>query len=61
MFLKLSSFVEPFLTLKVKKVEYMNFYLHFIYSARRLMGSRIIESHAYCNQMLLAPLYINSV
>ncbi len=24
------------------------------YSARRLMGSRIIESAAYCNQMLFA-------
>ena len=30
------------------------------YSARRLIGSRIIESAAYCNQMLLVPLYLNS-
>jgi hypothetical protein len=28
-------------------------------SARRLMGSRIIESAAYCNQILLARLYID--
>ncbi len=31
-----------------------------LYSARRLIGSRIIESAAYCNQVLLAPLYLNS-
>jgi len=31
-----------------------------IYSARRLMGSWIIESATYCNQILLAPLYLNS-
>jgi hypothetical protein len=30
------------------------------YSARRFMGSRIIESAAYCNQILLAQLYLNS-
>ncbi len=30
-----------------------------VYSARRLMGSRIIESAAYCNQILLAKVYIN--
>ena len=30
------------------------------YSARRLIGSRIIESAAYCNQKLLAHLYLNS-
>ncbi len=30
------------------------------YSARRLIGSRIIESAAYCNQKLLAHLYINN-
>ncbi len=30
------------------------------YSARRLMGSRLIESAAYCNQIWLAQLYINS-
>jgi hypothetical protein len=29
-------------------------------SARRLIGSRIIESAAYCNQKLLAHLYLNS-
>jgi hypothetical protein len=29
------------------------------YSARRLMGSRIIESAAYCNQILLAQSYID--
>ncbi len=32
----------------------------FYYSARRLMGSWIIESAAYCNQKVLAHLYINS-
>jgi hypothetical protein len=31
-----------------------------LYSARRLIGSRIIESAAYCNQILLAPMYINN-
>ncbi len=31
-----------------------------IYSARRLMGSLLIESAAYCNQILLTQLYINS-
>ncbi len=31
-----------------------------VYSARRLIGSRIIESAAYCNQKLLAHLYLNS-
>ena len=30
------------------------------YSARRLIGSRIIESAVYCNQILLVPLYLNS-
>jgi hypothetical protein len=30
-----------------------------IYSARRLMGSWIIESAAYCNQISLAQVYIN--
>ncbi len=29
-------------------------------SARRLMGSRVIESAAYCNQILLAQQRINS-
>jgi hypothetical protein len=29
------------------------------YRARRLMGSRIIESAAYCNQISLAQVYIN--
>ncbi len=29
------------------------------YSARRLMGSRMIESAAYCNQISLAQVYIN--
>ncbi len=28
-----------------------------IYNANRLMGSRLIESAAYCNQILLAKLY----
>jgi hypothetical protein len=32
----------------------------FEYSARRLIGSRIIESAVYCNQKLLAHLYLNS-
>jgi hypothetical protein len=30
-----------------------------LYSTRRLMGSRIIESAGYCNQKLLALLYFN--
>jgi hypothetical protein len=30
------------------------------YSVRRLIGSRIIESSAYCNQIFLVPLYLNS-
>ena len=30
------------------------------YSARCLIGSRIIESAAYCNQIMLVPLYLNS-
>jgi hypothetical protein len=30
-----------------------------IYSARRLMGSRIIESAAYWNQISLAQVHIN--
>ncbi len=30
------------------------------YTARRLIGSRMIESAAYCNQKLLAHLYLNS-
>ncbi len=34
--------------------------LAIIYSARRLMGSQLIESAAYCNQTWLAKLYINS-
>ncbi len=29
------------------------------YSARRLIGSRIIESAAYCNHKLLSHLYVN--
>jgi hypothetical protein len=32
----------------------------YYYSASRLIGSRIIESAAYCNQKLLALLYLNS-
>ncbi len=32
---------------------------HNQYSARRLMESRIIESAAYCNQILPAQLYID--
>ncbi len=32
----------------------------FWYSARRLMGSRLIESAAYCNHIWLAHLFINS-
>ncbi len=31
------------------------------YSAHRLIGSRIIESAACCNQILLVPLYLNIV
>ncbi len=30
------------------------------YSARRLIGSRIVESAAYCNHKLLALLHLNS-
>ena len=33
---------------------------YLVYSARRLSGSRIIESAAYCNQILLVTLYQNS-
>ncbi len=33
---------------------------HCKYSVRRLIGSRIIESAAYCNQIMLFPLYLNS-
>ncbi len=29
-----------------------------VYNARRLMGSQIIESDTYCNQILLAQLYL---
>ncbi len=32
----------------------------FKYSARRLIGSRLIESAAYCNQILMAPLYFSN-
>jgi hypothetical protein len=32
----------------------------YYYSTRRLMGSRLIESAAYCNQILLAQQGINS-
>ncbi len=39
------------LTLQVTLISY--------YSARRLIGSRIIESATYCNQKLLAHLYLN--
>jgi len=28
-----------------------------LYSVRRLIGSRIIESAAYCNQIIVIPLY----
>ncbi len=31
-----------------------------LYSVRRLIGSRMIESSAYCNQIFQAPLYLNS-
>jgi len=41
------------------RYRYYLFYL-FYYSARRLIGSLIIESAAYCNQLILVPLYINS-
>ena len=37
-----------------------NKYAIWTYSARRLIGSRIIESAAYSNQILLVPLYLNS-
>ncbi len=41
-------------------LRYLTHHCSSIYSARRLIGSRIIESAAYCNQILLDPLYINS-
>ena len=31
-----------------------------IYSARRLIGSRIMESATFCNKILLIPFYMNS-
>jgi len=31
-----------------------------LYSAHCLIGSRLIESAEYCNQILLVPLYLNS-
>ena len=31
-----------------------------MYIPRRLIGSRVIESTAYCNQISLVPLYLNS-
>ncbi len=34
--------------------------IHLFKYHRRLMGSRLIESAAYCNQIWLAHLYINS-
>jgi hypothetical protein len=37
----------------------LNLLKHTFYSARRLIGSRIIESAAYCNQKFLALLYRN--
>ncbi len=61
---KLSSW--PFLSyeffLYVVGSIFYNFVLNFniLYSARRLIGSRIIESAAYCNQKLLAHLYLGS-
>jgi hypothetical protein len=44
------------------KIINYSLFLHFIvlYSARRLIGSRIIVSAAYCNPKLLAHLYFNS-
>ncbi len=38
----------------------LKIFLESKYSARRLIGSRIIESAAYCNQKLLAHLFLNS-
>ncbi len=40
-------------------MEFLLHYLFFKYSASRLIGSRIIESAAYCNQKLLSHLYLN--
>jgi hypothetical protein len=37
------------------------FYLLLLYSARRLMGSQMIKSAAYCNQILVVLLYLNSI
>ncbi len=48
------------------EVEYLNNWIYFahwsilLYSARRLMGSRLIVSAAFCNRIWLAQLYINS-
>jgi len=44
-----------------RRVPLTTFYIQYYeYSARRLIGSRIIESVAYSNQILMAPLYFNS-
>ncbi len=34
--------------------------IYLLYSVRRLIGSRKIESAIYCNDILLVPLYLNS-
>ncbi len=41
---------------RVEDIDYRNVSK---YSARRLMGSRIIESAAYCNQISLVQVYRN--
>jgi hypothetical protein len=51
-------FEWPLINSRLKSV-FLNFNGS-IYSARRLIGSRIIESAAYCNQKLPAHLYIYS-
>ncbi len=53
------SFLELPIVVVAVVVEYANLWLC-TYSARRLMGSRIIESAAYCNHILLAQLHKNS-
>ncbi len=54
-----SRFVQDNFQNKHKKLLHVN-NMVLEYSARRLIGSRIIESAAYCNHKLMAHLYFNS-
>jgi hypothetical protein len=55
-FCKISSF-KIFYKLTLYTIQ---IFIYYCYCARRLIRSRIIESAAYCNQILLAPSRINS-